>query len=340
MTSLNITDLPVKPTNLQPTLACRSRCLMACAEVAESSPHKFTKMDEEFAEFEKELAELGDLSSDDESEAPATQQPAHKATAPAPAPAPAPTPVTIVSQPAVISRVAENIAAAGPAVAPAAQQLRTSTHPGAGVAAAHSGAVATADGAGPGAAVAAGPVLPGASRPGVPHAGEKRSRALRTGAGKVWVDESMQDWPDNDFRIFVSNLTQEVTDEMLWRAFNEFESLAKVRVCAGWLAGWLAGWACSQMTRPDLVSRPQVLKNYEGKCKGIGFVSFIDHRQGLKAMRAKQGAWIGSRPCKLQRSTQQQRSMADMTQKDKRKQAKYSKYLKYADKDAASSLAR
>jgi hypothetical protein len=33
-------------------------------------------------------------------------------------------------------------------------------------------------------------------------------------AGEVWEDETMENWPENDFRIFCGNLGNEVTDEV------------------------------------------------------------------------------------------------------------------------------
>jgi len=33
-------------------------------------------------------------------------------------------------------------------------------------------------------------------------------------AGVIWEDPSLDDWPDNDFRIFVGDLGNEVSDEV------------------------------------------------------------------------------------------------------------------------------
>ena len=33
-------------------------------------------------------------------------------------------------------------------------------------------------------------------------------------AGSVWEDDTMDAWPENDFRIFCGNLGNEVTDEV------------------------------------------------------------------------------------------------------------------------------
>jgi len=40
----------------------------------------------------------------------------------------------------------------------------------------------------------------------------------------------MEDWPDNDYRIFVGNLGNEVTDEMLALAFRKYSSFSRAKV--------------------------------------------------------------------------------------------------------------
>ena len=40
---------------------------------------------------------------------------------------------------------------------------------------------------------------------------EKKKPAVRAAAGEVWVDESLAEWPDNDYRLFVGDLAKEIT---------------------------------------------------------------------------------------------------------------------------------
>lgn len=40
----------------------------------------------------------------------------------------------------------------------------------------------------------------------------------------------MDDWPENDFRIFVGNLGNEVSDEMLSLAFRRYPSFNRAKV--------------------------------------------------------------------------------------------------------------
>jgi hypothetical protein len=53
---------------------------------------------------------------------------------------------------------------------------------------------------------------------------------VRKAADEVWVDDSLQEWPENDFRIFVGDLAKDVTTEMLIKQFQSFKSFAKAKV--------------------------------------------------------------------------------------------------------------
>jgi RNA recognition motif-containing protein len=44
------------------------------------------------------------------------------------------------------------------------------------------------------------------------------------------------------------------------------------------------------------------------KSKGYGFVSFLDGNDFAKAMREMNGKYIGNRPCKLRKSTWEERT--------------------------------
>lgn len=95
--------------------------------------------------------------------------------------------------------------------------------------------------------------------------GEKKmKRFVRTGGGqvkkknnilyylfsfnfKVWEDPSLAEWDPNDFRIFCGDLGNEVSDELLAKAFRKYPSFQKAKV---------------------------VRDNRTNKSKGYGFVSF------------------------------------------------------------------
>ena len=45
-----------------------------------------------------------------------------------------------------------------------------------------------------------------------------------------WIDPTMVDWPDDDYRIFAGNLGNEVKDEDLGMAFKKYPSFLKAKV--------------------------------------------------------------------------------------------------------------
>jgi hypothetical protein len=53
---------------------------------------------------------------------------------------------------------------------------------------------------------------------------------VRVGAGEKWVDETLNEWPENDFRLFVGDLGNDVTTEMLAKEFQCYTSFAKAKV--------------------------------------------------------------------------------------------------------------
>lgn len=72
---------------------------------------------------------------------------------------------------------------------------------------------------------------------------------VREAAGQRWVDPTLSEWPDNDFRIFVGDLGNEVNDEALSKAFSRYPSFAKAKVgaCRVWSVYVCVGcvWAVS-----------------------------------------------------------------------------------------------
>jgi hypothetical protein len=126
----------------------------------------------------------------------------------------------------------------------------------------------------PAAALPAPPPPP--SRPPPPTAPPgKKVGLVRTAAGERWIDPTLSEWPDNDFRIFVGNLAPEVNDTMLIQAFSQYESFSKARV----------------------VRNPKTKQS-----RGFGFVSFADSKHGAQALKEMHNQYIASRPCQLKRS--------------------------------------
>lgn len=56
---------------------------------------------------------------------------------------------------------------------------------------------------------------------------------VRAAAGERWRDPTLDEWPENDFRVFVGDLGNEVNDEHLSKAFGKYASFAKAKVRTG-----------------------------------------------------------------------------------------------------------
>jgi len=125
-----------------------------------------------------------------------------------------------------------------------------------------------------------GPTRPKASDQAVRHAG-----------GKTWRDDSLDLWPEGDFRLFAGNLGNEVTDELLAHTFGKYPSLARAKV---------------------------IRNKHTNKSKGYGFLSFMDPFDCAKALREHNGKYVGNRPCKLTKSTWNERTLKEVRKQDKK----------------------
>ena len=76
---------------------------------------------------------------------------------------------------------------------------------------------------------------------------QQKAVCVRRAAGKIWFDETLDEWPKDDFRIFAGDLGNEVTDDTLANAFRKYPSFQKAKV---------------------------VRDRRSQKTKGFGFVSF------------------------------------------------------------------
>jgi len=121
---------------------------------------------------------------------------------------------------------------------------------------------------------------------------EKKKHVVRVAGGDVWEDSTLLEWDPNDFRIFVGDLGNEVSDDALHRAFSKYPSLLRAKV---------------------------VRDKKTKKTKGFGFVSFKDPQDYLKAMREMNGKYVGNRPIKLRKSTWKDRNIGMAKKKEKEK---------------------
>lgn len=118
---------------------------------------------------------------------------------------------------------------------------------------------------------------------------KSKSIIKRTAAGQVWQDATLEEWPEDDHRLFVGDLGPDATDDELTTAFSKYSSFNMARV---------------------------VKDKRTSNCRGYGFVSFGKAADMLAAIREMNGKYVGSRPVKLRRSNWKKRSLT----KDKWKQ--------------------
>ncbi|EST06151.1 RNA recognition motif domain protein [Kalmanozyma brasiliensis GHG001] len=115
--------------------------------------------------------------------------------------------------------------------------------------------------------------------PGTLARGETRPTVLRRAAGKLYEDQTLLEWDPTHKRLFVGDLGNDVTDEMLTSTFARYPSFSKARV----------------VRRPD------------GKGKGYGFVAFADPEDFLRAWKEMDGKYVGSRPVRLKKAAEMER---------------------------------
>ena len=123
---------------------------------------------------------------------------------------------------------------------------------------------------------------------------KKKKAAARMAGGTVWTDPTLDEWDPNDFRLFCGDLGNDVSDEVLNRAFNKYASFVKAKV---------------------------IRDKRTNKSKGFGFVSFKDPQDFIRAMRDMNGKYVGSRPIKLRKSNWKDRN-ADVVKKKQKEREK------------------
>lgn len=109
----------------------------------------------------------------------------------------------------------------------------------------------------------------------------------RYSGGHVWEDKTMAEWPQGDHRVFVGDLGNEVTDDLLAHTFNKYASFAKAKV---------------------------IRDKFNNKSKGFGFISFLDPFDMVKAIKEMNGQYCGNRPMKLRKSTWKDRNVKSKKQ--------------------------
>jgi hypothetical protein len=121
---------------------------------------------------------------------------------------------------------------------------------------------------------------------------------LRYAAGEIWEDPTLAEWPENDFRIFVGNIANDVSDNLLYTTFaSKYSSTVKAKV---------------------------IRDKRTGRAR-YGFVSLMDPQEFVRALKEMNGKYIGSHPVALRKSTWKERSLEKQRQKQKEKQKLFKK---------------
>lgn len=93
--------------------------------------------------------------------------------------------------------------------------------------------------------------------------------------GKEWHDTSLTEWDASHFRLFVGNIGNDVTEELLIQTFIKYKSLSKVKV---------------------------PIDQTKNENKGFAFLSFADADDYLKCYREMNGQYVGNKPISLERA--------------------------------------
>eukprot|EP00924_Labyrinthula_sp_SR-Ha-C_P015704 snap_masked-scaffold_4-processed-gene-7.57-mRNA-1 protein AED:0.20 eAED:0.20 QI:0/-1/0/1/-1/1/1/0/261 len=138
----------------------------------------------------------------------------------------------------------------------------------------------------------------------------KGKKNIRQVGNKTWEDKTLDEWPENDFRLFVGNLGPEATDRSLRDVFGVYNS-----------------YNTSKAVMSNKSSL-QVKDRFGGKeevCKGFGFVSFSDPKDMLHAIKNLNGKYCAGRPMQLKRSKWKERGIKQS--KKRKKEEKKSKRI-------------
>ncbi|ORX38324.1 hypothetical protein BD324DRAFT_641541 [Kockovaella imperatae] len=101
--------------------------------------------------------------------------------------------------------------------------------------------------------------------------GQKRETVIRKGNGRTWEDPTLIDWDPKWFRLFVGDVSNDVSERTLDEAFNKYPSYCK-----------------SKVVRDRLSLKAK-----------YGFIAFKDPEDFLRAWKENDGKYIGNRPIKL-----------------------------------------
>ena len=59
---------------------------------------------------------------------------------------------------------------------------------------------------------------------------DKSKAVPRAAAGQKWYDATLSEWAENDFRIFVGDMGNEVNDDILTKAFTKYATFQRAKI--------------------------------------------------------------------------------------------------------------
>jgi RNA recognition motif-containing protein len=101
---------------------------------------------------------------------------------------------------------------------------------------------------------------------------------------KTWTDPQLSEFSNNDYRLFIGNLDQNVTDAQLFESFSQYKSILKAKVI-------------SDNSFHKHSNSKGTINN-----KGYGFISLGDAEDARKAVREMQMKYVGNKPIKVVKS--------------------------------------
>jgi RNA recognition motif-containing protein len=114
---------------------------------------------------------------------------------------------------------------------------------------------------------------------------ENQKQGIKRQQGdKVWNDPQLSEFSNNDHRLFIGNLDQNVTDAQLFEAFSQYKSILKAKVIA------------DNSLHKHSNSKGAVNN------KGYGFISLGDAEDARRAVREMQMKYVGNKPIKVVKS--------------------------------------
>lgn len=110
--------------------------------------------------------------------------------------------------------------------------------------------------------------------------GPQTTKKVTKNPSKPYDSSPDTSWDPSHFKLFVGNLSTDITDEKLRQAFSSYKSLSKTQV---------------------------VFDKRRDVSKGYGFIAFSDSEDYLNAFREMNNKYIGAKPVQLKRANPSKR---------------------------------